>query len=298
MMVSRVLSTYDDAQRTVDFRSDSRSAAWHHLHRNCHGHADGVGPMAAPHEWSFTTAQNDAVPGICPCSLFNDDDAPVVASANDPGNVELGVSFSADTDGQITGVKFYKGPGNTGAHTVSLWNAAGTQLATAQVTNESTTGWQNGELRCAGPGDRGSDLYRVVSCAGRSLLLHRRRICGTLSTSPRCIRSNNASRYTLRVGRPDQRFDSKLLRRSGVHCRRRFRASSDLSQPFGSVDIGTRHDVGRCHLRPDRFSRVRLRLSLTDSCGNPIAGTMASFRWDQRPASRRAPALLKARPTR
>ena len=44
--------------------------------------------------------------------------------------------------GSITGVRFFKGPENTGTHTVSLWTTAGTRLATATATNESSTGWQ------------------------------------------------------------------------------------------------------------------------------------------------------------
>ena len=59
-----------------------------------------------------------------------------------PASVELGVKFTSDTDGQITGARFYKGPINTGTHTATLWSAAGTQLATGTFTGESATGWQ------------------------------------------------------------------------------------------------------------------------------------------------------------
>jgi hypothetical protein len=40
------------------------------------------------------------------------------------------------------GVRFYKGAGNTGAHTGSLWSASGTRLATAAFAAETSTGWQ------------------------------------------------------------------------------------------------------------------------------------------------------------
>ena len=43
----------------------------------------------------------------------------------------LGVRFTADVDGTVTGVRFYKGPDNTGTHTGTLWTANGTALATA-----------------------------------------------------------------------------------------------------------------------------------------------------------------------
>jgi len=35
---------------------------------------------------------------------------------------ELGVSFKADTNGSITGIRFYKSAGNTGTHVGNLWS--------------------------------------------------------------------------------------------------------------------------------------------------------------------------------
>jgi hypothetical protein len=56
--------------------------------------------------------------------------------------VELGVKFRSDVVGSITGIRFYKGPGNTGIHTGSLWTLSGGLLATGTFTNETATGWQ------------------------------------------------------------------------------------------------------------------------------------------------------------
>ena len=39
--------------------------------------------------------------------------------------VEVGVKFRADVAGYITGVRFYKGPGNTGTHVGHLWTSSG-----------------------------------------------------------------------------------------------------------------------------------------------------------------------------
>ena len=39
--------------------------------------------------------------------------------------VELGVKFRTTTDGFITGIRFYKGPANTGVHTARLWTCHG-----------------------------------------------------------------------------------------------------------------------------------------------------------------------------
>ena len=50
--------------------------------------------------------------------------------------------FRADLDGYVTGVRFYKGPGNSGTHVGNLWAADGTRLAAATFTSESDSGWQ------------------------------------------------------------------------------------------------------------------------------------------------------------
>ncbi len=57
-------------------------------------------------------------------------------------HVELGVKFTADTDGHVSGVRFYKSAANTGPHTGSLWGSDGTLLATATFTGETASGWQ------------------------------------------------------------------------------------------------------------------------------------------------------------
>src|SRR5436309_7861647 len=44
--------------------------------------------------------------------------------------------------GQVIGVRFYKGAGNTGTHTGSLWSPTGTLLATATFAGETDSGWQ------------------------------------------------------------------------------------------------------------------------------------------------------------
>jgi hypothetical protein len=57
-------------------------------------------------------------------------------------SVELGVTFHSDTNGLITGIRFYKSAGNTGTHVGNLWNSAGVLLATATFSGESASGWQ------------------------------------------------------------------------------------------------------------------------------------------------------------
>lgn len=75
-------------------------------------------------------------------SLFSPTSAPAITTVNDPNPIELGVKFQAATDGEITGLLFYKGPANTGPHVADLWSSTGTLLATATFTNETASGWQ------------------------------------------------------------------------------------------------------------------------------------------------------------
>ena len=70
------------------------------------------------------------------------DAVPVATTSTDTGSVELGVRFTTDTSGWVTGVRFYKGAGNTGVHTGSLWASDGTLLSTATFTSETASGWQ------------------------------------------------------------------------------------------------------------------------------------------------------------
>ncbi len=81
-------------------------------------------------------------PRTCPCSLWGPNTVPGTAASLDSTPFELGVRFRADESGYITGIRFYKGAGNTGTHLGRLWSESGTQLANATFTNETGTGWQ------------------------------------------------------------------------------------------------------------------------------------------------------------
>ena len=75
--------------------------------------------------------------GIWPASTV-----PKTADAGPDSAVELGVKFTTDTNGYITGIRFYKGTGNTGTHVGNIWSSSGQLLATATFTGETASGWQ------------------------------------------------------------------------------------------------------------------------------------------------------------
>jgi hypothetical protein len=78
----------------------------------------------------------------CPCTLFSPSAVPAVASDPDTVPVNLGVRFTSEQSGFITGIRFYKGSANTGIHVGSLWTSSGTLLASATFSNETASGWQ------------------------------------------------------------------------------------------------------------------------------------------------------------
>src|SRR4029078_10969237 len=82
----------------------------------------------------------DVVPASCPCSIWSDAIEPPIE--NDTGAVELGVKFRSDVAAEITGLRFYKGPDNTGTHVGHLWTGSGNLLAEATFTGETASGWQ------------------------------------------------------------------------------------------------------------------------------------------------------------
>ncbi|TAH32216.1 DUF4082 domain-containing protein [Candidatus Saccharibacteria bacterium] len=83
----------------------------------------------------------------CPCTVFDSSAAPSQQNINDGQPIELGMKFQADTDGTITGVRFYKGSSDTGTHTGTLWTSGGTSLGTVTFSGESAGGWQQANFQ-------------------------------------------------------------------------------------------------------------------------------------------------------
>ena len=117
---------------------------------------------------------------MCPCSLFDDGTVPTLLEDADRVPVTLGVRFTPQQGGVITGVKFYKGLNNTGTHTGAVWSADSTQLASAVFTDESTTGWQT--LTFATP---------VTVRAGREYIASYRTEVGRYSATPNAFEAAN-----------------------------------------------------------------------------------------------------------
>ncbi|MBE0540497.1 MAG: DUF4082 domain-containing protein [Verrucomicrobia bacterium] len=87
--------------------------------------------------WSFGTMNQ------LPFSLWDDSAVPVVTHASDTNAIELGMKFRSAVAGQILGIRFFKGPNNTGPHVGNLWSSNGTLLASVTFNNETALGWQS-----------------------------------------------------------------------------------------------------------------------------------------------------------
>jgi hypothetical protein len=79
-------------------------------------------------------------------SLFTASNIPAQTSLTDNSALEVGVKFTSSVAGQITALKFYRSPGDTGKDLLDLWSSTGTKLASATFTNTTASGWQTVNL--------------------------------------------------------------------------------------------------------------------------------------------------------
>jgi hypothetical protein len=87
-----------------------------------------------------------AQPGPVAYSIWNDATVPAILSADDPNAIEVGLKFQSAVNGYITGIRFYKGPSNTGTHVGNLWTSTGTLLGSVTFGSETASGWQQQTL--------------------------------------------------------------------------------------------------------------------------------------------------------
>ncbi len=140
--------TYDAGSRSAILTPTAALAGQSVYTLTIHGGAtdprakDAAGnALAANKTWSFTTGTSTT--GVtCPCDAFGASAVPAIPAVVDPSAVELGVRFSSDVAGSVTGIRFYKGTTNTGTHVGHLWTTAGTSLGSVTFTSETASGWQ------------------------------------------------------------------------------------------------------------------------------------------------------------
>ncbi|NEI22447.1 DUF4082 domain-containing protein [Rhizobium leguminosarum] len=88
---------------------------------------------------TFTIA---AAAGPSTYSLFSASSTPAQTNLNDGQQLELGVKFTSNVAGAVTGIRFYRSANDNGQNVVDLWSSTGTKLGTATFTTTTASGWQ------------------------------------------------------------------------------------------------------------------------------------------------------------
>jgi hypothetical protein len=143
---------YDAINRTATLTPSSPLALGVTYKATVDGVLDPVGnPMPSPTVWTFSTQGPPPCFSGGRCTLWTDADVPAGVAQNAIKPIELGVRFQTDVVGQVSALRFYKDPNNTGTHIGRLWRVdsatAGTLLADGVVFyDESGSGWQEAAL--------------------------------------------------------------------------------------------------------------------------------------------------------
>ncbi|NEH28002.1 DUF4082 domain-containing protein [Rhizobium ruizarguesonis] len=88
---------------------------------------------------TFTIA---AAAGPSTYSLFSASSTPAQTNLNDGQQLELGVKFTSNVAGAVTGIRFYRSANDNGQNVVDLWSSTGTKLGTATFATTTASGWQ------------------------------------------------------------------------------------------------------------------------------------------------------------
>jgi hypothetical protein len=135
-------ASYTAATRTAAFDPTADLAPGTSYTASVSGAKDTAGTPMSPVSWTFITAGTPPAPVCAPCTIWPASAVPGTPADNESSAITVGVRFKTDVGGKITGVRFYKGTGNSGTHVANLWGPDGTKLAEATFTGETATGWQ------------------------------------------------------------------------------------------------------------------------------------------------------------
>jgi hypothetical protein len=102
--------------------------------------------MGSQVSWTLTTS-------ACPCSLLTGW-TPTVTGLDvqdgrggaGPFSYEMGFKIRTLQTMQLSAIKFYKSPGETGTHVGTVWSSTGSVLATVTFGSETASGWQTATL--------------------------------------------------------------------------------------------------------------------------------------------------------
>ncbi len=108
---------------------------------------DGIAPAVTQ---AITVSVTDRAENGGESNVFDVDDAPATTETADQTDYELGMSFTANTAGAITQLRYFRGAADandTDTRVLNLWNAAGNLLGSVTVSSApGESGWQVGTL--------------------------------------------------------------------------------------------------------------------------------------------------------
>ena len=125
------------------------TVTWSYSWQGAHGAPSAVIESRATDDSGNVETPSDAVTVSINCgtgcSIWGPGYVPAVPDSGGTNPVTVGVKFTSDTFGTVTGIKFYKSAKNTGTQVGQLWTASGQLLATANFNpaSETSTGWQS-----------------------------------------------------------------------------------------------------------------------------------------------------------
>ncbi|WP_164545281.1 DUF4082 domain-containing protein [Antribacter gilvus] len=225
------------------------------------------------------SAVSRAVDVACPCTVFGDE-VPPVPAADDAAPVELGLRFTPMSTGFVAGVRFYKGPGNTGTHRGTLWDRSGQVLAQATFTAETTTGWQTVPFNQPVPVAAGEPyVVSYTAPVGRYAIDEGAFVARGRDAAPLLVDGGFGAQPAGLFGLPGT-FPTGSFGNAAYYVDPLFTASDDsplaafAAEPLGgsvSVPLGSTVRV-RLSKPVDPAS---VALALADEAGNAVAGSTA-----------------------
>src|SRR5215467_12951325 len=91
-------------------------------------------------------ASSQSTPPAGSLTFWTNSPTPATPEDSDTASTTLGLKFYSEVAGTISGVRFYKGPNNTGTHVGTLWSSGGTKLAETTFSGETASGWQQAQF--------------------------------------------------------------------------------------------------------------------------------------------------------
>ena len=133
---------------------------------------------------------------VTPATTIFDFATPATIDGGDNSSIVLGAKFTADTDGWITGIRFYKAAANTGTHIGALYSVGRLGAGAGNVQRRERLRLADGVLRQPAADHGGHDVPRDLPGAQRPLLGDRRGVRQRRSTIRRCTPSPTPRRPT------------------------------------------------------------------------------------------------------